>query len=78
MDFGENDNDGGSKWVYTVTDIQRKRDPAFAVFAYLFIELLFVAHVNQLWHVVCFIHGNQLPQHPKKYKNPKTRKQDGR
>ena len=48
MDFGENDNDGGSKWVYTVTDIQRKRDPAFAVFAYLFIELLFVAHVNQL------------------------------
>ena len=33
MVFGENDNDGGSKWIYTVTDIQRKRDPAFAVFA---------------------------------------------
>ena len=29
MSFRENNN-GGSKWAYTVTDIQQKRDPTIA------------------------------------------------
>ena len=32
MRFKENNN-GGSKWAYTVTDAQQKRDTTFAVFA---------------------------------------------
>ena len=40
-------NNVESKWAYTVKDIQRKRDLAFAVLAWLmFIKMLFVTRVT--------------------------------